>query len=347
MAADAGAAGLTLVYVASAAGKLLTAFVLDPRSGGLECVQQLPIRDGVTPLALDPGRRFLFAGFRAERSAVETFALDRRTARLEPLGTTPLADPPMAIATDTTGTFLLTASYAAASFGIYRIDGDGQVDPDPVTRQATPPRAHAILTDPTNRYLFVTALGGDAILQYLFDALTGRVEPNSISMLRVPQGTGPRHLAFHPDADVLYVNGELDGNVRSYDLDAFTGRLSAGACASMLAHGATTVPWAAELAVHPGGEFLYASERRASTLTIFDLRGERGTLTRTQILATERQPRAFAIEPDGRYLVVAGEVSNMLAVYAIDPASGALELRDRYSVAEKPVWIAAVKFAPT
>jgi len=38
---------------------------------------------------------------------------------------------------------------------------------------ATEPKAHAILPDPANRYVFVPCLGGDVVLQFRFDAATG------------------------------------------------------------------------------------------------------------------------------------------------------------------------------
>jgi 6-phosphogluconolactonase len=44
---------------------------------------------------------------------------------------------------------------------------------------------------------------------------------------------------------------------------------------------------------------------------------------------TENQPRGFAIDRKDRTMAVSGEKSETISVYAIDPASGALSLRQK------------------
>jgi 6-phosphogluconolactonase len=332
----------TIVYAASALSSEIAVFVLDPHTATLNCVQRAELPGNVTPLAIDPRRRFLYAGLRGPQPAAIAYAIDPRTGLLRALGTTPLDDPPMYLATDAGGAFLLSASYAGATFTINAILADGEIERAAIEHHQTPPSTHSILTDPTNRYLFVAALGGDAILQFLFDASTGRVRPNGVPFVSTARGSGPRHMAFHPAGDVLYVNGELDGSISSYALEADTGRLRALARESMLAAEPGVVPWAAEVAPSPDGRYLYASERRTSTLVLFDLSGEPGALRRRAIVATEEQPRSFALDPRGRFLVLAGEKSNHLAVYAIDPATGLPDARSRHAVGPKPTWVAII-----
>jgi 6-phosphogluconolactonase len=338
-ARDEAVRGRTLVYVACAASNEIVVLNLDRGSGHLEPAQRVTVPAGITPLALDPQGRFLYAGLRAERPAVLAFAIDPRDGRLRRLGDAPLPDPPMYLATSGDGAFLLSASYAAAAFAINAVRSDGSVEAQPVQRTATPPHAHAILCDRANRFLFVTALGGDAILQYAFDAATGHARPHALPFVAAPPGSGPRHLAFHPSADVLYVNGELDGSICSYAFDAASGNLRALFCAPMLPESSPAEPWAAELAIEPTGRFLYASERRTSTLSTFDLGGEPGALRRANVNETEEQPRSFAIDPRGEFLILAGEKSNFAAVYAIEPSSGSLEACGRHAVGTKPTWV--------
>jgi 6-phosphogluconolactonase len=45
---------------------------------------------------------------------------------------------------------------------------------------------------------------------------------------------------------------------------------------------------------------------------------------------TEKQPRGFNVDPSGRFIVVAGEKSDMLAVFSIEAESGALKPIGRY-----------------
>ena len=83
-------------------------------------------------------------------------------------------------------------------------------------------------------------------------------------------------------------------------------------------------PWAADLHLRPDGRFLYASERRSSTLAGFAVDPASGRLAPIGSVASESEPRGFAISPDGRLLIAVGQASHRLGRYAIDPATGAL-----------------------
>jgi 6-phosphogluconolactonase len=333
----------TIVYIASGRNHEIMTFALETATGRLEQIGRVALPGTVTPLAISPSRRYLFAGLRSDPPAIASFAIDAH-GLLSPRGHTPLTDAPMHMATDARGDYLLSASYAAASFTINRISDDGCVDATARQHTRTPPRAHSVLVDPTNRFLFVAALGGDMILPYDFAEATGRATPNAVRFVALARGSGPRHMVFHPSGKLLYVNGELDGSVVSLALDHATGRLRRRDVASIRIPASLQPAWAAEIVVNPDGRYLYASERKTSTVTTFAL-DTSGTIRNAATIATETQPRAMAIDPAGRWLLVAGETSDHLTVYAIDRATGALRPHQRYAVAPKPVWIATVALA--
>jgi 6-phosphogluconolactonase len=334
----------TVVFVACARSDEIVRYGFDPDRDGLRPAGSVGVPGGITPLVVDPVRRVLYAGLRDQPAAV-SFTIDPAGGGLSPRGRVPLDDAPMDLALDASGRFLLSASYAGSTFAINAVDGGGGIGPS-IERTPTPPKAHAIRTAAANRFLFVTALGADAVLQYRFDAATGRTSANAVPQANATPGSGPRHLAVHPRGDIVYVNGELDGSVMSFALDAVSGALRPLQRSSMLPDPPPEEPWAADLALHPGGAFLFASERRSSTLASFDLRGEPGALRRIATLVTETQPRALAIDPAGAHLFAAGEISNHVTVYAIDQQTGELTARQRVATGAKPVWIACAAFPP-
>jgi len=57
---------------------------------------------------------------------------------------------------------------------------------------------------------------------------------------------------------------------------------------------------------------------------------------------TEKQPRGFAIDPKGRFLVACGEKSETVSVYSIDAASGALRLLKQYPGGKGANWVEIV-----
>jgi hypothetical protein len=68
--------------------------------------------------------------------------------------------------------------------------------------------------------------GPNVILQYRFNAQTGRLSPNTPH--RVEQGDliGPRHYIHHPSLDVVYFSNEQGCSVTAYRLDRASGTLS-------------------------------------------------------------------------------------------------------------------------
>jgi 6-phosphogluconolactonase len=127
-------------------------------------------------------------------------------------------------------------------------------------------------------------------------------------------------------------------------LDCARGTLASTGCVVSLlpANFAGGAPWAADLHCTPDGRFLYASERRSSTLSSFAIDAQSGALAPLGRIPTEAEPRGFALAPDGRHLVAVGQASHRLSLYAIDAASGALaKLADR-AVGGNPNWVEIV-----
>jgi hypothetical protein len=103
--------------------------------------------------------------------------------------------------------------------------------------------------------------------------------------------------------------------------------------------------WASDLHLTPDGKFLYAAERTSITLGAFSVDAATGTLTYLSSTPVEKQPRGFRIHPKGtyKYMVVSGELSDTISVYAI-PANGALALLNKYPTGKDSKWVEIVSF---
>ena len=62
-------------------------------------------------------------------------------------------------------------------------------------------------------------------------------------------------------------------------------------------------------------------------------------------MATEAEPRGFAISPDGRCLIAVGQASHRLSRYAIDAASGRLRFIASQPVGRNPNWVEIVELS--
>ncbi|WP_063037842.1 lactonase family protein [Nocardia pseudovaccinii] len=331
---------MSVAYVSNADSREISVLRLDDE-GALTLVESQAVDGTVMPLAMSPDHRYLYASLRSAPFAVAVFARHPATGRLTPLPSAPLPDNMAYLATDRSGRYLLSASYSGDKIAVNPIASDGGIGP-PIAVESTPPHAHSILTDPSNRYLFAAALGGDAILQYRFDAETGRLTPNEPPQVETAPGAGPRHPVFHPSGAFAFVTNELDGTVNSYRFESCTGTLTLIASAAVRPPESGGPPWTSELRGTPDGRYLYVAERTSSTITGFRIDPATGLLDPVGHTPTEAQPRGFAIDPSGRFLVVAGQKSDAVTSYAIDPATGSLTPRQRLAVGRDPNWVEIV-----
>jgi len=361
MSAPAFAA--TFVYVSNAEDGTIGMYTLGP-DGSLAPGARVEAAKVVMPMAVSPDKRFLIAAVRSKPYEAYTYAIDRKTGALTLAGKGPLAESYPYITIDNTGRFLLGASYGANQVGVNPIGKDGKVG-SPIQVIPTARNAHSIVTDRTNRYVFVPHLGTDQIFQFVFDGKSGKLTANTPPIVQMKQGTGPRHIIVSKDNKFLYLLNELTATVTTLALDPKTGTLKEADSASALPgdsklgpgqpRGAVGAPgqaprntdndiWASDLHLTPNGKFLYAAERTSSSLGGFKVDGATGKLTFVGSTPTEKQPRGFAIDPAGRFVVVSGEKSDTLSTYAIDGETGALKPIGKYPTGKGANWVEIVAF---
>jgi len=187
------------------------------------------------------------------------------------------------------------------------------------------PHPHAAVADPFGRFVLAPDLGADEVRIYrLTDSL--RLVPHDPPGARLPAGSGPRHLAFHPSGRFAYLVCELDSTVTVFHWLAEEGRLDPFQTVSTLPGGARPEEnAAADIHAHPSGRFLYASNRGRDSLAVYRIDGEDGRLEFLgHVSSGGRTPRNFAIDPAGRFLLAANQDSRDIAVFRVDPERGEL-----------------------
>jgi 6-phosphogluconolactonase len=285
---------------------------------------------------------------------LSAYAVDRRSGSLTRLNaTTAEGRGPSHLSLDHTGRFVLDANYGGGYVEVFALEADGSLGPqtalarhqgrsiDP--ERQTRPYAHAIKTDPTNRFALACDLGTDRIVIYRFDERTGALDPHDPAFQAVAPGSGPRHLAWHPDGARLYVVTELRNTVIAYAWDADGGTLTERQTISTLPAGYAGATTAAEIAVHPDGRFVYTSNRGHDSIAVFAVDAASGRLTLVQhVSSAGRTPRYFTFDRTGRWLLVANIDTNGIAVFSIDPATGRLTLNGPPVFAPRPHGVAVL-----
>ncbi len=216
----------------------------------------------------------------------------------------------------------------------------------PVEWRYTAGGAHAMQTDPTNRFAFVPHIanrGPNAIFQFKFDENTGQLTPNSPPRHSPQEHLGPRHFCFHPNRDIVYFSDEQGSSVTAYNLDPSAGTLTPFQTISTLPEDYKEGNSCSQIQITPSGKFLYAPNRGHNSVASFAIDSSTGRLTATGRVSTEPVPRAFSLDPDGQFLFVAGLDSGRLASYQVNQDSGELKPLETYEVGKKPMWVLITK----
>ncbi|GAB2676538.1 lactonase family protein [Saccharopolyspora gloriosae] len=215
--------------------------------------------------------------------------------------------------------YLLTANYTDGTVSAHPIEPDGGVGEatDLVRHDAAEPHAHQVLIAPAGDLAVAVDLGADAVFVYALEV--GKLVQRQ--KLTVPTGTGPRHLAWHPDGGRAYLLAEYASTITVLDWDgaAFT----AGQVLDTRDEGATGENFPAEIAVSGDGAHVYASNRGDDTIAVFAVRDD--GLERLGSTPTGGQwPRHFAFEPGESALHVVNQRSGTITRLARDAGTGLL-----------------------
>ncbi len=311
-------------------------------------------------LAIHPNRRFLYAvneigRFRDQKAgAVSAFAIDPESGKLTALNQQSSVGPgPCHLVVDGGGKNVLVANYGGGSVACLPIRQDGtlaeassfiQHTGSSVTPRQKAPHAHSIHVSPQNRFACAADLGLDQILVYRFDPTSGNLAPHDPPATGLKPGSGPRHFAFHPDGRRAWVINELTSTVTGFHWDEETGRLKPAETLSTLPAEFDGRNSTAEIQVHPGGRFVYGSNRGHNSIAIFAIEGDSTRLKAVGHVSTGGStPRNFGISPDGRWLLAANQQSDSVIVFRIDPETGNLQRTKHEIRVASPV---CVKFLP-
>jgi len=313
-----------------------------PSSGKLTAVELAAETPNPSFLAVDPASRYLFAANEtgdfqgAKTGSVSSFVIDRHSGKLRALNTVAShGTDPCHLTVDKAGTHVLVANYSSGSVAVLPVKADGMlgeasdvkqhlgssVDPE---RQKEP-HAHNVILTPDNRFAVVADLGLDKLLVYRFDPAAGTLTPNDPPYGSVKPGSGPRHIALHPNGRYAYVISEMGNTITAFDWDGERGSFNELQSVRTLPKDFKGENTTAEIAIHPSGRFLYGSNRGHDSIAVYAIDPANGKLTFVEDVATlVKEPRNFALDPTGAYLFAANQNSNTVVVFRINPKNGRL-----------------------
>lgn len=262
----------------------------------------------------------------------------RQVKKLSRLNFLPTGDGGAAcVGVDRTGRVLMSAQYGGGSTTSYTIKSDGSLErrvnvvehgkgSGVNQRRQADSHPHWVGTSPDNKFLMVPDLGMDRVVVYSLDENTGKIKLHS--KVPVPPGAGPRHMKFHPSGKFAYVLNELALTVSVFEYGAENASFKEVQVIETLPQELKTkrLDSAAEIRVHPTGEFVYTSNRGHDSITVFSVDADTGQLSFVERESIRGSwPRNFNLDPTGSWLIAAGARSNTLTLFEVDKETGALE----------------------
>lgn len=318
----------------NARGDGISVFAVDQDQGRLTLVQL--VEDLVNPSFLALNRRGdrLYA-VHGDRSEVSAFRVDQGNGQLSFLNRQSCEGKnPVHLALDPSERFLVVSNHVSGTLAVLEVDTDGALGslaqlvalhgPTGPHRIEQPfAKPHFNLFDPSGNFVLVPDKGLDRI--FVFHFVDGRLIPTEQGFVATREGAGPRHVAVHPQAPLVFAVNELDSSVTSYRFDRLSGALEPLHLVPSLPSNYTGNSRAAELEVSADGRFLYASNRGSDSIAVFAIDLASGLLEPVQFAPSAGQtPRFFALAPNQRFLFALNEDSDAIVALAVDPASGCL-----------------------
>ena len=325
-------------------------------TGRLAYLNEIDDVNNPSYLCVAPDNKFVYAvNETGKNGEVSSFSFDAKQGKLIFLNKQSSAGAdPCYISEDKGHKNVFVANYSSGSLTVLPVNKDGSLSPASQVLQdqgqgvnkerQEGPHVHIGQLSPNEKYLLYTDLGTDKInIERYKSGKAQPLSPAEPAFVKVKDGNGPRHLVFSADDKHVYLVTEMGSDVIVFDYDK--GKLTQKQSVSLLRAGFTGKTAGAAIHISPDGKFLYASNRlETNEISVFAISAESGELILVQQVSSfGKNPRDFAIDPNGKFLVLANQDSDTIFVYRIDKETGKLTKTANTIEIGNPV---CLKFAP-
>lgn len=328
-------------------------YTFDSRTGVAQLVDSARTSNP-SYLAVSPDQKFVYAvnedAAPGIGGKVTAFRFHKQTGRLVQLNQQrSMGNHPCYITVDKTGQWVVVANYSSGTVAVLPVRKDGSLGEAVTVKQhegrgvnqerQEGPHVHATVLSPDNKTLLVPDLGIDKVMQYAFNASNGSLAAKATPFAKLGDGSGPRHLDFHPNGKWAYLIQEMGGTITAFTFK--NGSLQSFQTISTLPAGFSESFSTADIHVSPDGKFLYASNRDAvNDIVIYKIHPSDGKLSLVGHQSTlGKTPRNFNFDPSAKFLLVANQRSDDIIIFRRNPQSGLLRDTGRKIDVGNPVCI--------
>lgn len=330
-----------IIYVASPESQQIYVWKLDKQNKKLHLIQVIFTPGPGQPIAIHPSKKFLYIGTRPDFKII-TYSINR-LGFLKDIGNTKIFSSPTYLAVNIQGTFLYCASYQYNTVSVYPLYMSGIVGSSTQIIEDLL-GCHAIGIDHKHNVLWVPCLKDNAIRLFTIN-MFGMLVQSNILIMQNNIVVGPRHIVFHSTDYYAYVINELNSTINVINYDYSLKILNIVQTLDIIPEKFMhVIPryWGSDIHIVPKRNWLYCTDRATNIITCFKISCKTKQLKFISCQSTETQPRGFAINSTGQFLVVAGQKSHHISLYYININDGKLTILSRYYSGKGPMWISIV-----
>lgn len=278
---------------------------------------------------------------------VKSFRFDRQNNSLELIDEKDTnGDHPCYLALDEKEEFLVAGNYSGGNFSVYKIQ-EGNLQPVQTIQHEgqsiNPDRqekahVHSTVFHPEGKYLLVGDLGTDKIHIYKFNpSFAVPFNHSNPAYFEVEPGSGPRHLAIHPNGSRIYLVHELTADIGVYSFE--NGQVGYVESFPLTGNDFVGNVSAAEVRMSPDAKHVYVSNRGdANEISVFKILGNGNLEWIERVKTGGDMPRNFILTKDGKYLLAAHQASNNITVFERNAQTGKLTRLALEANINKPVY---------
>ncbi|MGN2336637.1 lactonase family protein [Clostridium cagae] len=175
------------------------------------------------------------------------------------------------------------------------------------------------------KYILSVDSGKDVLMLYTFN--NDKLVAKKHLSYSFPKNSAPKHITYSKSKPFYYVLAEKSCEIFTLKYNSKKENpFEKVEVTSIFPKDYKGEKLASAIHIHKNNKFLYTSDIRNNTITLFYINDDNGKLEYVDVFDCKGEcPRDFQIDPTGKYLICGNELSNTLSIFSIQQSNGALK----------------------